>query len=167
MLFVGLLALFSQNRTLLFAEQSGGSPESGSTSRLITSYDWLVDKANDNYGVNNTGSWLNDWGTNWNRIMISAAWAPDGDLALADVFKSKTFYSGTDDRTQKTGTLDSVLLQLSDFYEAELEDSLKEFTTILEPIIMLIIGVAVGAMVIMIIAPIYSVLGGLQSTMGQ
>ncbi|NMC36609.1 type II secretion system F family protein [Candidatus Beckwithbacteria bacterium] len=68
---------------------------------------------------------------------------------------------------EKTGTLDSVLLELADYYEAELEDALKEFTTILEPVIMLIIGVAVGAMVIMIIAPIYSVLGGLQSSMGK
>ncbi len=63
---------------------------------------------------------------------------------------------------EKTGTLDTVLLDLSEYYEAELEDKLKEFTTILEPIIMLVIGVAVGAMVIMIIAPIYSVMGQLQ-----
>jgi type IV pilus assembly protein PilC len=63
---------------------------------------------------------------------------------------------------EKTGTLDTVLLEISEYYEAELEDSLKEFTAILEPIIMLIIGVAVGAMVIMIIAPIYSVMGTLQ-----
>jgi len=63
---------------------------------------------------------------------------------------------------EKTGTLDSVLLDLSEYYEAELEDKLKEFTTILEPIIMLVIGVAVGAMVIMIIGPIYSIMGQLQ-----
>lgn len=67
---------------------------------------------------------------------------------------------------EKTGTLDAVLMDLSDYYESELEDKLKEFTTILEPIIMLVIGVAVGAMVIMIIAPIYSVMGQLQSSSG-
>ncbi len=64
---------------------------------------------------------------------------------------------------EKTGTLDAVLMEISDFYEAELEDMLKEFTTILEPVIMLIIGVAVGAMVLMVIAPIYSVLGNFQA----
>ncbi|MGI5827926.1 MAG: type II secretion system F family protein [Patescibacteria group bacterium] len=67
---------------------------------------------------------------------------------------------------EKTGALDSVLLELADYYEEELEDGLKEFTTILEPIIMLVIGVAVGAMVIMIIAPIYSVVGNMQTAQG-
>ncbi len=67
---------------------------------------------------------------------------------------------------EKTGTLDTVLMEVADYYEAELEDSLKEFTTILEPVIMLIIGVAVGAMVVMIIAPIYSVMGSVQSAQG-
>lgn len=65
---------------------------------------------------------------------------------------------------EKTGTLDTILFELADFYEAELEDALKEFTTILEPMIMLVIGVAVGAMVVMIIAPVYSVLGGMQNS---
>jgi type IV pilus assembly protein PilC len=67
---------------------------------------------------------------------------------------------------EKTGTLDTVLMEIADYYESELEDGLKEFTTLLEPLIMLIIGVAVGAMVIMIIAPIYSVLGGMQAASG-
>jgi len=86
---------------------------------------------------------------------------------IADVLSTnkKTFPSlmvQTIKTGEKTGTLDSVLMDLSDYYEAELEEKLKEFTTILEPIIMLVIGVAVGAMVIMIIAPIYSVMGQIQ-----
>lgn len=64
---------------------------------------------------------------------------------------------------EKTGTLDTVLKDLADYYEEELEDMLKEFASIIEPIIMLVIGVAVGAMVIMIIAPIYSVMGTIQN----
>lgn len=68
---------------------------------------------------------------------------------------------------EKTGTLDTVLAEIAEYYEAELEDGLKEFVTLLEPLIMLIIGVAVGAMVIMIIAPVYSVVGSMQSTAGN
>jgi type IV pilus assembly protein PilC len=67
---------------------------------------------------------------------------------------------------EKTGSLSENLFELADFYEAELEDALKEFTTILEPVIMLVIGVGVGTMVVMIIAPIYSVLGNLQGSAG-
>ena len=65
---------------------------------------------------------------------------------------------------EETGTLDTILFELAEFYEAELEDALKEFSTILEPIIMLVIGVGVGTMVVMIISPIYSVLGGINMT---
>jgi type IV pilus assembly protein PilC len=63
---------------------------------------------------------------------------------------------------EKTGTLDEVLLEMAEFYEKEVQHSLKRFTGLLEPILMLAIGIAVGAMVITIIAPIYSIIGGLQ-----
>lgn len=65
---------------------------------------------------------------------------------------------------EKTGSLDAVLKELADFYEKEVEYDLKRMTSLLEPVLMLLIGVVVGAMVIMIIAPIYSIIGGLQSS---
>jgi type II secretory pathway component PulF len=66
---------------------------------------------------------------------------------------------------EKTGKLDEVLLEMAEFYEREVDYTLKRFTSLLEPLLMLAVGVAVGAMVITIIAPIYSIVGGLQSTM--
>jgi type IV pilus assembly protein PilC len=63
---------------------------------------------------------------------------------------------------EKSGSLEIVLSELADFYESEVEHTLKGLTSILEPVLMLVIGVAVGAMVISIIAPIYSVIGNLQ-----
>lgn len=63
---------------------------------------------------------------------------------------------------EKSGSLEIVLTELADFYEQEVENSLKSLTSILEPVLMLVIGVAVGAMVISIIAPIYSVISNLQ-----
>lgn len=65
---------------------------------------------------------------------------------------------------EKTGSLDRVLRELAEFYEQEVEHQLKTLTSLLEPILMLVIGIVVGAMVIMIVAPIYSIVGGLQST---
>src|SRR3989344_3993748 len=58
---------------------------------------------------------------------------------------------------EKTGSLEVVLEELAQFYEQEVEHTLKGLTSILEPVLMLVIGVAVGAMVISIIAPIYSI----------
>jgi len=63
-----------------------------------------------------------------------------------------------------SGNLEAVLQELADFYEKEVEYQLKRLTTLIEPILMLLIGIVVGAMVILIIAPIYSVIGGLQES---
>ncbi len=65
---------------------------------------------------------------------------------------------------EKTGTTDKILFEVADFYEQELENEIKNFTAILEPVIMLIIGIGVGGMVLSVIAPIYSLVASLQNT---
>jgi len=65
---------------------------------------------------------------------------------------------------EKTGSLEQVLQELAEFYENEVDYQLKRVTSLIEPVLMLLIGIVVGAMVIMIIAPIYSIVGGLQES---
>jgi len=65
---------------------------------------------------------------------------------------------------EKTGSLEVVLQELAEFYEKEVDYTLKKLTSIIEPVLMLVIGVAVGAMVVMMIVPIYSIVGGLQGS---
>jgi type IV pilus assembly protein PilC len=64
---------------------------------------------------------------------------------------------------EKSGTLDKTLSDLSAFYEGEVEESVKKSTQLLEPILMLAVGIGVGAMILSIIAPMYSVVGSLQN----
>lgn len=64
---------------------------------------------------------------------------------------------------EKSGTLDSTLGDLSSFYESEVEEAVKKSTQLLEPILMLFVGIAVGGMILSIIAPMYSVVGSLQN----
>ena len=64
---------------------------------------------------------------------------------------------------EKTGSLELVLEELATFYEIEVDYSLKKATALLEPLLMLVIGVAVGAMVVLMITPIYSIVGNLGS----
>lgn len=64
---------------------------------------------------------------------------------------------------EKSGTLDKTLSDLSAFYEGEVEESVKKSTQLLEPLLMLGVGIGVGAMILSIIAPMYSVVGSLQS----
>jgi len=87
------------------AEQTGSSPESGATSRLKLVHDWLVAKSNPNYGGTQPADYPYDRGTYWNRILYSAFWEPDGTATESDVLSGKTFYSGSNNRVQKTGTL--------------------------------------------------------------
>jgi len=68
---------------------------------------------------------------------------------------------------EQSGSLDQVLSEMADFYEKEVDYSLKRFTALLEPILMLIIGAVVGVMVLMMIAPIYGIIGGLQASISK
>ena len=87
------------------AEQTGSSPESGATSRLKQVHDWLLAKSDPDYGGTQPADYPYDRGTYWNRILYSAFWEPDGTAIESDVLSGKTFYSGSNNRVQKTGTL--------------------------------------------------------------
>lgn len=66
---------------------------------------------------------------------------------------------------ERSGTLDSTLKDLGEFYEEEVENGVKKMTQLLEPILMLMVGIGVGIMVLAVITPIYSVVSNLQSSM--
>jgi type IV pilus assembly protein PilC len=60
---------------------------------------------------------------------------------------------------EETGKIDEILFKLSDYYEREAEYAVKNLTTAMEPVIMVLLGVGVGFMVISIIMPIYNLTG--------
>jgi type II secretory pathway component PulF len=60
---------------------------------------------------------------------------------------------------EKTGTLDYVLKTFSDFYDEEIDNTLKDLTTVLEPLLLLIMGVIIGAVALSILLPIYQLVG--------
>lgn len=62
---------------------------------------------------------------------------------------------------EKTGNLEESLLYVGNFYEEEVARTLKSLSTILEPILLLIIGLAVGFIALAIISPIYEITRGL------
>ena len=85
------------------AEQMGSSPDSGGAeSVLVGSYNRLVSKGA-NYGSSSSPDETGNYGTYWNRIIYSATWEPDGTATESDVLSGKTFYSGLNNRTIKTG----------------------------------------------------------------
>ncbi len=58
---------------------------------------------------------------------------------------------------EETGSLDDILMDLAEFYEDEVTETTKNLSTIIEPILMVIMGVAVGFFAISIIQPMYSI----------
>jgi type IV pilus assembly protein PilC len=62
---------------------------------------------------------------------------------------------------ERTGGLDSAMEELSHHFEQKVRRSLKTFTTLLEPVTLLMIGVMVGGMMLAIMAPMYSMMNKL------
>lgn len=61
---------------------------------------------------------------------------------------------------EKTGNLSDVLKNLAEFYEEEIDNTTKNLSAIVEPIIMLVVGAAVGFFAVSMIQPMYSMMGG-------
>ncbi|MFA6909331.1 MAG: type II secretion system F family protein [Patescibacteria group bacterium] len=62
---------------------------------------------------------------------------------------------------EKTGKLDQTLSYLSAFYDLEVDNATRNLTTIIEPALLIAIGVIVGGLGIAIITPIYQLSGSL------
>lgn len=60
---------------------------------------------------------------------------------------------------EKTGTLDKSLQDVSKQMDYRVSSSLKNITTLMEPIMLVAVGILVGGMMMAIIAPIYGLIG--------
>ncbi len=63
---------------------------------------------------------------------------------------------------EESGTLVKVMKSVSDFYISEVDVLTKSLTTLLEPILIIVLGIGVGIMVVGILMPIYSIAGQIQ-----
>lgn len=63
---------------------------------------------------------------------------------------------------EETGKTEEVLAKLAEFYEEEVSQITKNLSSIIEPILMLIIGGAVGVFAVSIIQPMYSVMDNIK-----
>ncbi|MGH8080491.1 MAG: type II secretion system F family protein, partial [Lysobacter sp.] len=56
---------------------------------------------------------------------------------------------------EEAGALDTMLVKVAEFYEQEVNNAVDALSSLLEPLIMIILGVIVGGMVVAMYLPIF------------
>ena len=56
---------------------------------------------------------------------------------------------------EESGSLDAMLAKVADFYEQEVDDAVDNLSSLLEPMIMAILGILVGGLVVAMYLPIF------------
>jgi type IV pilus assembly protein PilC len=65
---------------------------------------------------------------------------------------------------ENTGALDAMLSKIADFYDDEVDAAVSALTSLLEPMMIVFLGVVVGGVVISMYLPLFSLIGQLSNT---
>jgi type II secretory pathway component PulF len=60
---------------------------------------------------------------------------------------------------ERSGSLDKAMLDVSEYLDYQVSSTLKTLTALIEPIMLVGVGVLIGGMMLAIIAPIYQLIG--------
>nr|MBI5456085.1 type II secretion system F family protein [Candidatus Levybacteria bacterium] len=63
---------------------------------------------------------------------------------------------------EQTGKIDDTLVKASEYFEREVDQTVKTLTTAMEPFIMVVLGIGVAFLIISVITPIYSLISSIQ-----
>jgi type IV pilus assembly protein PilC len=56
---------------------------------------------------------------------------------------------------EESGALDSMLGKVADFFEQEVDDAVEAMSSLMEPMIMVVLGTLIGGMVVAMYLPIF------------
>ncbi len=62
---------------------------------------------------------------------------------------------------EQTGAMDAMLQKIADFYEDEVDAAVKDLLTLMEPVMIMFLGIVVGGIVISMYLPLFSLIGKL------
>jgi type II secretory pathway component PulF len=63
---------------------------------------------------------------------------------------------------ERTGKLAGTLQSIANFYERDVDERLKRFTALIEPLLLLVLGLVVGAIALSVLLPIYQLVGAVK-----
>ena len=75
-------------------------------------------------------------------------------MSAAQIFPSMVIQMTT--IGEESGSLDQMLANVADFYEDEVDQAIKGITSLIEPLIIILLGVVVGGMVVALYLPIFN-----------
>jgi type IV pilus assembly protein PilC len=64
---------------------------------------------------------------------------------------------------EETGALDTMLSKVSDFYDTEVDDTVNALTSLIEPLLIIVMGVAVGGILIALYLPMFNIANLIQN----
>ncbi|MBI3963438.1 MAG: type II secretion system F family protein [Candidatus Kerfeldbacteria bacterium] len=82
---------------------------------------------------------------------ISISKSLEGDARLFPPLVTQMLSVG-----EESGSLDKTTAEIAAFYEEDVDQTMGNLSTIIEPVLMVVLGIGVGAMAIAIIMPMYS-----------
>ena len=62
---------------------------------------------------------------------------------------------------EQTGALDAMLSKIADFYEEEVDQAVANLLTLMEPVMILFLGVSVGGIIIAMYLPLFDLISKL------
>uniref|UniRef100_UPI0035CB3E62 type II secretion system F family protein n=1 Tax=uncultured Amnibacterium sp. TaxID=1631851 RepID=UPI0035CB3E62 len=58
---------------------------------------------------------------------------------------------------EESGSIDTMLARVADFYDAEIDATADALTSLIEPMLITVLGVVVGGMVVALYMPIFAI----------
>ncbi len=100
-----------------------------------------------------------------NAVMASRASIAGGDTIAAPLQRSKVFPPMVISMIsvgEQTGGLDEMLTKIADFYDDEVDAAVSTLLSLMEPVMIVVLGVIVGGMVVAMYLPIFDMVNAVQ-----
>jgi type IV pilus assembly protein PilC len=99
------------------------------------------------------------------RAITNTRKAVEAGRSLVDPLKESDVFPGMVTQMigvgEQTGAMDAMLQKIADFYEDEVDVAVKDMLTLLEPAMILFLGVVVGGIVVSLYLPLFSLISKL------